>query len=54
MQTYLYPKENHIAGYLKTDSEGSIVNKGHDTSFGGDGKDLYLDMVMISLMYKTG
>ena len=54
MQTYLYPKENHITGYLKMDLEGSMINKGHDTSFGGDGNDLYLDMVMVSLMYKTG
>ena len=54
MQTYLYPKENHITGYLKMDLEGSMINKGHDISFGGDGNDLYLDMVMVSLMYKTG
>lgn len=54
MKTYLYPKENHITGYLKMDLKGSIVNKGHDTSFGRYGNVLYLDMVMVPLMYKTG
>ena len=34
--------------------EAGIVKKGHDKSLGGDWNALYLDMVMVSLMYKTG
>ena len=34
--------------------EAGTVKKGHDKSLGGDWNALYLDMVMVSLMYKTG
>ena len=34
--------------------EAGIFRKGHDKSLGGDGNALCLDMVMVSLMYKTG
>lgn len=36
------------------DLEAGTVKKGYDKSLGGDGNALCLDMVMVSLMYKTG
>lgn len=49
---YLCAK-NQITDYLGMELEGGMIKKGDHESFGGNGSVLYIDMVMVSLMYKT-